>query len=734
MKHILPLALALCLATGASAQSKLDASARLLLNQAKAAATPAARSGEIINIPSADPNLRNNYIITYAGANISDALAAKGYQVISSIDDMAVISLNAFELAELAELPDIKSISLGYPERPLLDSARAISGVDDAHAGTGLDHPYTGKGVAVGMMDGGLDVNHVAFTDADGNSRIKRLWVITGAEYASVQTFDTPEKIADFNTDDSDDTHATHVLGIITGSYTGKGRAAYINPRTGRLATASNRDIPYKGVAPEATIIPSIGTFHNNNSTTAAGLISDYAAELGMPAVMNLSLGHNYGPHDGTTSQNKLLAKYGEKMLICISAGNEGDEPVSYHKAFTASDNSVKTCVANSASATLLVDIWGGDATPFTVSLLGVEKATGAIKYSYKFSKSTTLTGAGYNNPDYVNDTKFDPIFGERGYVIADLGVNADNNRYNAYVTINLQQGASGAGIVPAIMVEGSAGKSVDIYTPSGMSSLGLAGFVNGNADGSINGMACGDNIICVGAYIDQVKFPTFSQIVDYSSRLAEGDIASFSSYGTLINGKQLPDITAPGFEIISSVSTPYMNKNTSAQRAATAEYKGASRSSWWAAMSGTSMSAPFVTGTLALWLQADPTLTVAEVKDILKETSVRDEFTAAAPHRFGYGKINALEGLKKILNMGAVTSVKTDNDFIITGSGTYDIFAAGASRIDATIFNISGAAALQGAADGDNLTLDASSLAPGVYILRATADGSRTATRKIVI
>ncbi|MDE6468303.1 MAG: T9SS type A sorting domain-containing protein, partial [Muribaculaceae bacterium] len=79
-------------------------------------------------------------------------------------------------------------------------------------------------------------------------------------------------------------------------------------------------------------------------------------------------------------------------------------------------------------------------------------------------------------------------------------------------------------------------------------------------------------------------------------------------------------------------------------------------------------------------------------------------------------------------------TTGKTDNDIIITGSGIYDIFAAGASRIDATIFNLSGAAALQGAAEGDNLTLDASSLAPGIYILRATADGSRTATRKIVI
>ena len=38
-------------------------------------------------------------------------------------------------------------------------------------------------------------------------------------------------------------------------------------------------------------------------------------------------------------------------------------------------------------------------------------------------------------------------------------------------------------------------------------------------------------------------------------------------------------------------------------------------------AESGTSMSTPVVTGIIALWLQADPTLTPAKIKEVLAAT-----------------------------------------------------------------------------------------------------------------
>ena len=68
-----------------------------------------------------------------------------------------------------------------------------------------------------------------------------------------------------------------------------------------------------------------------------------------------------------------------------------------------------------------------------------------------------------------------------------------------------------------------------------------------------------------------------------------------------------------------------------------------------YVSMTGTSMACPTVSGIIALWLQADPTLTVADVKDILANTCDNDEFTAKNPIRWGYGKINAKKGLDYI-------------------------------------------------------------------------------------
>jgi hypothetical protein len=65
--------------------------------------------------------------------------------------------------------------------------------------------------------------------------------------------------------------------------------------------------------------------------------------------------------------------------------------------------------------------------------------------------------------------------------------------------------------------------------------------------------------------------------------------------------------------------------------------------------MSGTSMACPTAAGIIALWLQANPELTLDDVKDVLAHSCDNDEFTAKNPARWGYGKINAKKGLDYI-------------------------------------------------------------------------------------
>jgi hypothetical protein len=60
-------------------------------------------------------------------------------------------------------------------------------------------------------------------------------------------------------------------------------------------------------------------------------------------------------------------------------------------------------------------------------------------------------------------------------------------------------------------------------------------------------------------------------------------------------------------------------------------------------------MACPAVAGIVALWLQAHPELTLADVKDVLANSCDNDEFTAKNPIRWGYGKVNAKRGLEYI-------------------------------------------------------------------------------------
>lgn len=725
---------------GFSNSHKFDMPAFQRISIEQQAAAPASRSGEVRTIPGSIKGDKNVFIVTFSNSDYASDFAESGYDVISVRGDMALVSLSSEEAYLLAELPEVISISLGYDNSPMLIDARASTGVDDVHAGKGLPMGYTGKGVICGMMDTGFDANHVNFL-SDGEPRVERLWVITGS-IGAIQSYTTPDKIKNFTVDTSNGTHGTHVMGIMAGGYKGKLKQATYNKRTGRVQVLEE-NCGYYGVATDAILAPCCGTLQNNNILLAAENILNFSKEKEMPAVMNLSLGHNIGPHDGSTAGDKYLAKVGKEMIICISAGNEGGSAVSYHKDFTASDKTVRTFVSASAVADGVLDIWGSDATAFDVTFVAYDKSNGSIKYSYKVPKDKSetiyITGSYYTAPGYIHDEAFDAAFGESGAMIITTGLNPANNRYNVYANLQLGRGSDGANIIPGFIIEGSNAKSVDLYVSGDISikSNGISGYVDGNDTQSINDMACGDNVIVVGAYTNVVRFPTIGDgEAVFNGNPVKGNIASFSSYGKTFQGKQLPDITGPGHGVRSSYSYYYLNSNPSANEYVAAQLDGTRRNYSWLQMSGTSMSSPFVAGVCALWLQADPTLTVDDIKNVMKETADNDEFTAVSPERWGYGKINALAGIKKILGSSGIAGVVTEGaDMIVTpAAGSVEVFAAGAAQVRVELYTVGGALAAQTVGAGDTANISTEGLAKGVYVLRAVADGTRTVTRKIAL
>lgn len=100
---------------------------------------------------------------------------------------------------------------------------------------------------------------------------------------------------------------------------------------------------------------------------------------------------------------------------------------------------------------------------------------------------------------------------------------------------------------------------------------------------------------------------------------------AYFSSRGPTADGRIKPDVSAPGYNIMSVASgtvTGYISK------------------------SGTSMATPFVAGTVALMLDANPALTPGEIKTKIAST-VLDFGPAGQDVDYGWGRLQSYEAIK---------------------------------------------------------------------------------------
>ncbi|MFB7141571.1 S8 family serine peptidase [Gottfriedia sp. NPDC056225] len=113
--------------------------------------------------------------------------------------------------------------------------------------------------------------------------------------------------------------------------------------------------------------------------------------------------------------------------------------------------------------------------------------------------------------------------------------------------------------------------------------------------------------------------------------------LADFSSRGPAPYDEIKPNISAPGVNVLSTVP-----------------------GSTYGAMSGTSMAAPAVAGAAALLLQANASLTVDDVEQILMKTAkplTDSKYTEVPNSGYGYGLLNVFKAVSSITNgFGAVT------------------------------------------------------------------------------
>lgn len=216
------------------------------------------------------------------------------------------------------------------------------------------------------------------------------------------------------------------------------------------------------------------------------------------------------------------------------------------------------------------------------------------------------------------------------------------------------------------------------------------------------------------------------------------GSLAYFSSNGPTLDGRYKPEISAPGVNVVSSISS-YCDGIDDYH--AYQQVVSGGHHYIWSKMSGTSMSSPAVSGIVALMLQANPRLTVDEIKEIIFTTARNDKRTGPLHQndsislQWGYGKIDALRAVNMAYDRLSIEDRGTiqpqlvafpnpTRDRLTVLTGTDRMSTAELYSIDGTqvmSFNVSSEA-----------TVDISHLNKGVYLLRVK-ETSGVRTIKIV-
>jgi len=637
---------------------KLSLTTSLFLNEIKKSTPQSSliKKGAISYVPS---------IIVLNSTYVKNSLSDLPI-IINSINDniiTALIPIDKFEVVSQSSY--IKYIDVGSTANKNLDNARVFTNVNQVQQGTGLSTSYNGTGVIIGVIDSGFDYTHPTFRDSNGNLRISRVWEQSGTSGNSPTQFNYgteyigPNVILNRAKDITTGSHGTHVAGIAAGFGT------------------DGLDNTFKGMAPNAEIV--LVSYNNQLGVTTVGQLLDnefsqpktidainyiinYANSVSKPVVINISQGTHVGPHDGTSPIDVVInsiTNQGGKIIVG-SVGNEGDANLHVSSQFStlsAKNYLIKNTECYPAN---FIDIWGSAGTNFQVrfSIFNIITNSYANNYSSPYFSTSISTGDILQVPD-----------GDGDNWSITYGVGIENNKPHAlfYIDNSLDQLSEGDRFYIEIKAENttinawcSAGNQSTIefsnVFPNPVSNTNPVTYnnvENGNTNSTISeigGTASG--IISVGAFNTKACFYNISNSTNCPYSVDDlQKIANFSSKGPTIDGRTKPDITAPGKYIVSSVNhfdTTYSPVGSKSNYVVSGSPNG-----YYAAMAGTSMAAPVVTGIIALWLQAFPNFTVNDIKTILQYRSITDNFTGTGTtipnNTWGWGKIDALWGMQLI-------------------------------------------------------------------------------------
>lgn len=645
-----------------SAHNKLTPNAQLSLLQKQTAKY--APNGKRIKALDAKSSIRLVVEIDSQDAAVTFAqIRAAGATVLSKLGHQAVISIPVDNVDGLIAIEGVKRVDATSKGELKTDVSLVETGVSLIDGTVpGLEEVYTGEGVTICLVDAGFDFQHPAFKDADGNSRLRCVYlpgndsghkfIVEDDEAGTIaypgSVFDTPELIATLTADTDERSHGTHTAGIAAGTRSPLG---------------------FGGMAPDADIVLVSVEGESNVDEIAFQFVAHYAQQIDAPVVLSASMNSHEGPHNGTGAMPELIDELSHHVIPVLSVGNEGDKMLHIYKAFDEENSSLKAFLPRpfpffdeqgNISRSIDSAVCGysrnalGENDTLSVQIGMLNRSSDEIVWQ---TAPLTITPSQEEvHIEILSDD--DEILGEymHGGLVFIYG-NVIDGKLELHTIVN--------GILDRrwpffISLSSSSPIEMDLWeTTAGFDAFdSMEGYTYGDSD-----ISCGDwtstpNVISVGDYVaNTTKRDYTGDVSDESGSYTLNNIALYSSYGVSINGVAQPTVAAPGTNVVSSLSHYTCNQEI----AEWMQWQGYP----YGAMSGTSMSCPTVSGIIALWLQADPTLTLDDIKEVLAVTSRNDEFTVDNPIRWGYGKIDAAAGIEYIKGTTAVNNIESDKPIV---------------------------------------------------------------------
>ena len=560
---------------------------------------------------------------------------------------------DAESIKALANRSDVEKISPILPK--YRQNAGAAIDAGSLATWTGTTNPagaggYTGKGVKIAVIDSGIDYTHTDFggsgklEDYEKASKLTELpsadsglinrtkvaggYDLVGDAYDGTNTATPDGNPLDCTTGG----HGTHVAGTAAGYGVNSDGTTFTGDYSKLTAEQLKAMKIGPGVAPDAEIY-AFRVFGCSGSTNVVIEALDRALDPNGDGdfsdrvnVVNMSLGGEFSPQDDPEAYAvDALTRAG--VLSVISAGNANDYSLrgdtysnSGHPATAAS----AITVANAYGSTRAVD-----AAELTDPATGTtRKVRGDYSVSYPWAQAGTkeftgeLTAISENNRYACNALSADEAAAVKGkWVLIDWAKDDGELACGSKVRFDNLEAAGAKGVLlagndeePGLGIAGNDTLPGFRLAASAAKDL-RAQITAAEAAGKPLTVRLG-NDLKASLRVDTGKL---DQLNPMSARGFHG------SYGYT-----KPDIAAPGSYITSAAVATGNNSVT---------------------FSGTSMAAPYVTGSAALVMQSHPTYTPAQVKSALMNTATHDVRTesgaAYAVDRVGAGRVDTLAAVQ---------------------------------------------------------------------------------------